>query len=321
MVGSFRKSCGFTLVELLVVIAIIGMLVVLLLPAVNTVRENARRATCSSNLKQIGLAATAHVEKTGFFPPAVGTTFGLATPIEGTAAHSPAGGFMIFCLSWATTRSTMPDWERPGGAKTQALTDMQGVPLASFICPTRRRAIAYPSANQPPVNASLPSALNKTDYAANGGTTLLLGGTPPTSCLTTYPTNCNFPSLANFNGVVSECSQVTPAAISDGLGNTIFAGEKYLNPNYYLNGQDGADNNSMLIGWDWDIGRWFESNTRPMRDTCGLTGDFKHFGSAHPSGVQFVFCDGAVHSLGYNIDSTVYQNLGCRNDGVVSENF
>ena len=96
------RQAAFTLVELLVVIAIIGMLVALLLPAVNTVRENARRATCANNLKQIGLAATAHVEKIGSFPSCGWGLNWTGDPDRGLVLGNPAGGFTMYFLLWAS---------------------------------------------------------------------------------------------------------------------------------------------------------------------------------------------------------------------------
>ena len=133
------------------------------------------------------------------------------------------------------------------------------------------------------------------------------------------------------DGVSFQCSQVTPAAISDGLTNTFFAGEKYLNPNYYLNGMDIGDDNSLTDGFDHDVVRWGPQRVRPTAPLlrtlpCATRPAFVPLAptclaSAHPAGVTFVFCDGSVKLISYTINTTVYMNLCCRNDGQNSDNY
>ena len=124
-----------------------------------------------------------------------------------------------------------------------------------------------------------------------------------------------------FNGVSGERSEVQAGHIIDGLSNVFFAGEKYLDPNVYYTGTDGADNSSALEGNDWDVNRWVLTGYPIMQDTPGVNACSPGFGSAHAQGVQFVFCDGAVKLLSFSINFAVYQSLGVRNDGTLSENF
>lgn len=96
---------GITLVELLVVIAIIGLLVGLLLPAVQSAREAARRTTCHSNLKQMGLGSQVHEQAYGFLPTGAGAGGGSAIPIAASTRSRPAAGPSICCPSWSSRRS------------------------------------------------------------------------------------------------------------------------------------------------------------------------------------------------------------------------
>ena len=107
-------------------------------------------------------------------------------------------------------------------------------------------------------------------------------------------------------------------------------GEKYLNPDNYENGLDGGDNNSMMQGSDYDTVRWtydLANSTgpnavshTPLRDTPGYGYTWadppvRGFGSAHSGATQFVFCDGSVHSIRYEVDPIIFRYLGNRNDG------
>ena len=105
------------------------------------------------------------------------------------------------------------------------------------------------------------------------------------------------------------------------LGNTFLAGEKALVPDNYTNGMDAGDVNSMLHGYSQDNVRRCQTSLPAIHDTTGFSSTQSEFGGPHFTGVHFVLCDASVRSISYQIDPTVYQNLGCRNDGVVSESF
>jgi hypothetical protein len=111
--------------------------------------------------------------------------------------------------------------------------------------------------------------------------------------------------------------------VADGASKTVLFGEKYLNPLKYETGDDGADNNSVYQGNDWDTNRWFGGTPDmfpPRRDTPGYDTMSSRFGSAHTSGFFAVFCDGSVHPIQYDVDQPVYMALGTR-DGNEVESY
>ena len=333
------KRRGFTLVELLVVIAIIAMLVTLLLPAVQAARESARRIQCSNNLKQIGLAALNHESAHTFLPSSGWGFLWSGDPDQGFGASQPGGwlydiyAFMESQNVW-NIGSGLPG-AGPGGQKYNALADQRAAVNPALHCPSRREARGYP-ATERSTNARNPATEAKTDYAANGGTLLrFLGGGPGINCLESYP-NCGGFSepkgSAGFDGVSTTRSEIGIGKITDGTSKTVFAGEKYLNPNFYATGGSCVDNNAPTQGNDWDVNRWFPSFRkgdrnvrqgelrRPRRDTPGFENCTERFGSAHGNGVQFVYCDGSVHNIEYGIQLEIYASLGSRNGEEVLTN-
>jgi prepilin-type processing-associated H-X9-DG protein len=177
-------------------------------------------------------------------------------------------------------------------------------------------------------NVTIVTTSSRTDYCANNGTTYFNGGGPAFNtstytapCFTLYPNCTDWSWTPNylaqyFNGVSGPQSEVR--VIPDGESNVLFAGEKYLDPNSYYNGEDLADNDTVLEGQDWDVDRTVAIAL--ARDTPGVNPG-SGYGSAHSAGVHFVFCDGHVQMLSYQINFATYQSLGVRNDGTVSENY
>jgi prepilin-type N-terminal cleavage/methylation domain-containing protein/prepilin-type processing-associated H-X9-DG protein len=317
-------TTGFTLVELLVVITIIGILISLLLPAVQSAREAARRVQCCNHLKQLGLAALHHVEKQGRFPTGGWGWFWVGDADRGFTRHQP-GGWVYNILPFLEQEAL---YDRPGDGQSETITDQQRLgsrelthtPLAMLHCPSRRRSVVYPKpcdgtfvSYNASANESSSNVAARSDYAANCGSQGLdeyFGG--PGGIVGDDWSSWH--DVRNCNGISFERSEVQMAHVRDGASNTIMLGEKYLMADHYYTGQVGSDNENAYTGFNNDVFRSTHANWTPKQDQAGYNCSFR-FGSVHPAGCHFVFCDGSVRMLNYWVDPDTYSYLGSRNDG------
>jgi prepilin-type N-terminal cleavage/methylation domain-containing protein/prepilin-type processing-associated H-X9-DG protein len=309
------QARGFTLIELLVVIAIIGILIALLLPAVQAARESARMSQCANHLKQLGLACATHEEAFGHFPTGGWGYNWVGIPGRGFGPDQP-GGWAYNILPFME-QEALHDWGLGGtSAELRAASARRiSTPLSTLYCPSRRPAALYPITSQwsglyetDPV-----SRVARQDYAINGGSSRQPDVFAGPSSLN--PPASSWPNTSGCNGISYVRSQVTISQISDGLSTTYLVGEKYLNPDNYSNGVDLGDNQTAFAGCNRDTTRYGSQSWLPAQDQSGRT-DESIFGSAHSSGCQFVFCDGSVHLIGYQIDRNTHTNLARRNDGM-----
>lgn len=304
---------GFTLVELLVVIAIIGVLVALLLPAVQAARESARRTQCSNHLKQIGLAFHNHSDSMGHLPTG-GWGWNYVGDPDGGFAENQPGGWTYNILPWIEQKALREIGIGQSGPLKQAeLAKLVGTPIKFYHCPSRRPARVYPITVQP-VNAASVSMGAKLDYGANcgDGGNERNGGDP------------NQAASVNdvFPGILFDKSKIKLAEITDGTSNTFMVGEKYLSPNAYTTGTDAADNENLYVGFDNDNSRSTGATYFPPRQDTKLLANIQVFGSAHPGGFNVVMCDGSVRVIQYSIDQKSFRYLGNRLDGeVITWNF
>jgi prepilin-type N-terminal cleavage/methylation domain-containing protein/prepilin-type processing-associated H-X9-DG protein len=284
---------GFTLVELLVVIAIIGVLIALLLPAVQKVREAAARAQCQNNLKQIGLAFHNHHGQFGFFPGGGADWWSTPTYIAGlpaTGDKQDAGwGFQI--LPFIEGDNV---WKGSGASNDlDRIRIAVGTPNSIFFCPSRRAP--------------------QTVVFTNPG---YMNGEPTTCALADY-------GASNWEetGVVRYRYPTRIADILDGTSNTLLVGDKRMNVGR-LGQPNDDDDTGYTTGFDADVIR--ATNLPPAPDYRAAKGDGqRRFGSSHTGGFNAVFADGSLHFLAYSIDPNVFRYLGDKSDGQVigGDNF
>jgi len=317
---------GFTLVELLVVITIIGILISLLLPAVQSAREAARRLQCSNNLKQLALGCLNHENAQGFFPSdGWGYTY-VGDPDRGFGRSQP-GGWAFSVLPYVEQEALFKLGAGTSGSQRDtANAQRYQTPVATFNCPTRRTAQVFGVvSNLRPTGCA---GLTRSCYAANlGDSNYLVAWAEPSSYAQAQDPGYDWASLpaAGSTGICFQHSEISVAQIRDGTSNTYLMGEKSIDPEHYLDGEDGGDDWCMYQGQQDDNVRsvgWADSNYAtgyyplpPLPDRAGQN-DYSGFGSAHAAGINMAFCDGSVRSISYSIETETHRRLGNRKDGL-----
>ena len=323
-----RKQSAFTLVELLVVIAIIGILVSLLLPAVQSAREAARRTQCVNNLKQMGLAVLNHESTHGHFPSSGWGWRWQGDPDLGFGWDQP-GGWAYNIIAYMEGNDLRSQGSGlTGTAKEARMMAAVTVPVAAFNCPSRRAALVYPvvrngdlANNLRLCKASSPDCVvGRSDYGICSGTINVgeIGGPGSyddgLAATTSHYTAHKDSEGVEQNGISFARSAIKMSEIEDGTSKTYCIGEKYLNVDRYTDGNDPADDQNTFMGHDRDVNDYADRS--PIRDTPGR-GEPWAFGSAHSSGINMVYCDGSVHQIPFSIDKVIHMSLGARNDGQV----
>jgi len=282
--GSFRRrrgAQGFTLVELLVVIAIIGVLVALLLPAIQAAREAARNAQCKNNVRQIALALLNFESSKKEFPSGGWGYRWMGDADAGTGPRQPGGWVYQVAPFIEQANITLLGKGTSGAAKMAAGAQQRATVIPMFYCPSRRSPVGLgpgePFKGEFTFNADSPPFDSKSDYAISGGTKVYDSTSGPnpnetaTDCDGRFP-NCTFQVsdlllASEWNGIVCQRIGVKIRQISDGTSNTILAGEKFLAPAFYSTptyrngtptnyGDDNpGDNSSMWQGYDQDTVR------------------------------------------------------------------
>ena len=314
---SSRPPHGFTLVELLVVIAIIAMLVTLLLPAVQSAREAARRSQCINNLRQLALGCLNHESAHSFLPSGGWGWAWVGDPDRGVGKEQPGGwGYAILPFVEEYGLANLGKG-KPEAARREDIANVVGTPLSLMHCPSRREARPYATPGAPgrnPYNSALVDLSARNDYAINGGEARGNNFGPGP---TTYAQSENFswPELRNFTGISANRSEIRIGQIIDGTSKTFLAGEKYLNPDHYATGIDAGDNENIYSGDDRDVVR-FTKTLRPLQDRSGFAHTWA-FGSAHGTGFHMAMVDGSVGPQSYSIDMVTYVRLSNRRDGQV----
>jgi prepilin-type N-terminal cleavage/methylation domain-containing protein/prepilin-type processing-associated H-X9-DG protein len=299
-----KQQAGFTLVEVLVVTAIIAVLIALLLPAVQKVREAGNRVQCLNNLKQMATALHSYHDVYKLFPHAYDARALFQDPSK--TPETTARSRFIVTKSWATLILPLIEQDNLDRAGYASYHEHD---VSIYACPSDRRAKGFYFGN----NAYGTQGL--TDYLAVTGT-MTFGGNPDS--LSVRP---------KCDGVIYESSRTRIADITDGTSTTVLVGERPPSPDLF---------------WGWWTWSAFDAslgvrNTFPVytvsgpavpplycarslpenyRPSDGNNCDAHHFWSMHPGGGNWVFADGSVRFLPYQSNS-ILPALATRSGGEV----
>lgn len=307
-----RQINAFTLIELLVSIAIMGLLVALILPAVQAARRAARRTECRNHLRQLGVGVH-NFEATYQHYPSNGWGFlWIGDPDRGAGPRQP-GGWIYQLLPYIDGEPLASVGEGLSPAqKPAALGDLLQEPLPLLRCPSRPgRSISPANPDLLFRNAVPQTEVAKTDYAINEGDFITDTREGPLTIEEGDDPNYPWRDVSRATGVSFLRSRVRPADVTDGTSNTYLIGEKYVSESGYTTADDAGNDQPLYSGVDVDINRW--SINVPLPD--GLSVQERRFGSPHRGGCHFVFCDGSVREVSYLIDFNVHRHLGNRKDG------
>jgi prepilin-type N-terminal cleavage/methylation domain-containing protein len=317
------KRRGFTLVELLVVIAIIGVLVALLLPAVQAAREAARRTQCANHLKQMGLALHMYHDTYKWFPTGA-YWHGTGSPAKQTAPNKTwtldRGSIFVRLLPYVEQQALYNLFDFRTGTDGQQVAKnglwLKGVQVPVYNCPTDTVRLL----------GTFPNQRMAASYHSNMGPSSAISNNPNCSCplFNTFKTfsRPNTPATnpagpftrsgARYQSKMSDCT--------DGLSNTIYLGEVrgecsgHVGSGWSVSNKWGA---FTQIPINFDSCRTQAQATTEKLDFCYATCNWNTevgFKSLHPNGAQFVFGDGSIKFLPQNIDMKTYNYLGDKAD-------
>jgi prepilin-type N-terminal cleavage/methylation domain-containing protein len=298
-----RRWRGFTLIELLVVIAIIAILIGLLLPAVQKVREAALKTQCSNNLHQMALAVHNFHDQKKRFPPLMGRTGLQPLPAPGQPNNPPWGNVHFYILPFIeedTFYKSTFDPNVDGNNSSQGyrpwLNRWHGI--KTYMCP------ADPT--MPPTGV---------------GPTVYVAGWPDTPSLTSYASNAQVFCRTDGNGnpIYADFwdgAATLPSSMPDGTSSTIMFAERYGVCGYYMNnpGYPAGSGGSVWNWWGADSaqpafalysigpGSLFQSQPNPYQTNC----DVFRASSGHSSGMQVALCDGTVRFISSSISGTTW---------------
>ena len=340
-IPSKRARRAFTLVELLVVIAIIGILIGMLLPAVQQVREAARRIECGNNLRQVALAAINYESAHMSFPPGMeqeflnGTTSGPLGSNDGFQGHS----VFYFILPFIEANNVFTGMNREVAKANRVETPAElraAAVIPAYLCPSDTlgtEALPHPSTGTPE------EYYGGTSYKANGG------GRPifATSATNDGMFMATGPDARSASGA-PQGTEVEFGQISDGSSNTVLFGEaSHLDDNFDTFNDAGYTSDDTIRGWS----RWYpgggdtglsnimggafapinyripwafgEPGAPSSRGAWFIFQDqrLSSFGSNHPGGANLVYADGSTHFINDDITQNILLLRCQRNDGLV----
>ncbi|MFI5460438.1 MAG: DUF1559 domain-containing protein [Isosphaerales bacterium] len=303
--SSERSNRGFTLIELLVVIAIIAVLIALLLPAVQSAREAARRAQCTNNLKQLGLAVANYESSNGIYPS---NSYSSTTAAYGQPGYFPNFSCFVFLTNYLEQQALYNATNFAWTNYDPYNITIAGVKISSLACPSdpwQATVIngADPYASFVENTYALPPGTwyqQFTSYGANQGT---FPGT--------FQWSYGQGEYAQYNGVIYNDSKTRIASITDGTSNTFLFGERaqtlFAIFDTRYKDSDGS----------WNSHHWFDtmvttffppnvgtSNSSVGKISGGIPTDAT---SLHPGGVNYGLCDGSVRFIKNSISSWAFQ--------------
>jgi prepilin-type N-terminal cleavage/methylation domain-containing protein len=317
-----HPGAGFTLVELLVVITIIGILIALLLPAVQAAREAARRMQCQNNLKQFGLATHNFHDSRGGIVPCELSGMGYMGWLPLLMPHSEQGNL----------------FERADPKKSFYVMDSavvkQQVPM--FYCPSRPRTVTLSIEGNTRQGVTQTGGGILSDYAMNAGNAPTgswwdegNGRLWPGVAASTTGGSFSSPAHAPNDTFDHWSPTLTFADVADGLSNTLLFGEKWVHPEYqghnYVSSIPPTWGDSSMWNDDYSgalvrvAGSGYplaKGDSDPVATAIANSGNIVlPFGGPHTGVCLFVRCDGSVASLGATIDTKVLGYLSNRHDG------
>jgi len=348
------KRVGFTLVELLVVITIIGILIALLLPAVQAAREAARRMQCTNQVKQLGLAVHNYAQANRVFPPAIivggpNETHSSYWLSQASTDGSHGTSWMLRILPYMEMDNVFKAWNFTSGS-TNVLNNGSNDPangwkaaaqadIRAFYCPSRRTAIragvdtprllntAWPGGGNDYGGCAGRISWNGTTFAINSGSTSPYGPlNSPIISTSTLGIALSNDTYAKQKGIFCAPNEATGfQSITDGTSNTILTGELQR---ITSTGTTPNSSTGPALGYDgWATGgvpTLFSTGVRPSSTTATdgtggaytlmNNGNYQSPGSDHPGVANFGIADGSVRSFSATMDGEVFSLLGSMAD-------
>jgi len=313
----FKRIAAFTLIELLVVIAIIGILVSLMMPAVQAARESARAVQCRNNVRQIAIACLNFESARRYYPghggerETRGANFGTKR-LARMAGMKPTGNWILQSLKYMED-DVIADRliaAAQGTVTPAQIRDVVTIPIPMFNCPSRRAPKAYP------LTAAELSTFGplgaRTDYGMNGGSSTAAGSNGEMAG------GINF--VLDREGIWSLGRHIGVKHVQDGTSSTYLVGEKAMDTNCYETGTDVGDR-APIAGWTDHFGaansyvRFAVSpGSRDIPNNCNAC---HNFGSAHPAAWNVSMADGSVRAVGYDMDVVIHRMFASIDGGEV----
>jgi len=299
------RRCGFTLIELLVVVGIIGLLIALLLPAVQVARSTARSLQCSNNLKQIGLGLHNYLNTLGSFP--TGSTVVRTNRVieQGISWHV----FVLPYLELGPMYDDIDPYKDANGGSWKA----QQLNIPVFICPSVK---------------TVDLISGKAGYLQSSNYAGVMGAGHGGSFVDLEDSHCGD---YDTDGLLYPRSGVKIRDVRDGTSNTLAVGERLYIIHPWMLGAwwvrdpdekmcvNSAKNIRLPINADPKAFGYYKFDRSAPEDAPkNLVLNDLMFGSFHPGGAHFVFADGSVHFLADSIDFTIYGDLATRDGGEVN---